>query len=561
MCTYASPHGLYMGIETLIERAKAKDQRALETLYKMHFHRMLGLCIRITQEDENTAKDLVHDAFVLAFSSLHGLHTPERFGEWLAAIVRNVSLKYMARKAKIDFVSITDEDEKKVDVGTGADEAANLHDLLGLVDRLPDGYGRVFRMHVIDGLSHREIADILGIEAHSSSSQLSRAKAMLRKMIGYRSLAVVLLFLVSMPLYFLIPWERTSRPQPPKVAGGDWGKKGTCIKGRPRMAKDSIDNLKPIRKKAVTPDSTRHDAGLHPDTVITRTPVPGAVQLAEHRPDSTGQADSMALQRTLPDKTLVERSIRKKPAQWHILASGSLGPALAQNTPRLIATGKLEAGAEWPSFPEHVDTWEEYSRYLHMATMWEGIRVDTLALIEIADHNRGRIISSEQHDRPITFGISLNRSLSRKWSMEAGLQYSVLKSRGTMGNGGYYIGKEQCIHYLGIPIRMSYRLADYRRLSVYGSTGLTLDIPVYANVDIKYVVDNTPAVMSSKHVSPPVKWSTNIGLGVQYRFLPKWTLYVEPSLYWYIPDDSDTHTIWTEHPLMFSAPFGIRFTW
>lgn len=69
-----------------------------------------------------------------------------------------------------------------------------------LIDQLPKGYGRVFRMSVIEGYSHQEIAEKLGIEPHSSSSQLSRAKALLRKMINRRGMGIVILVLVCTPL-------------------------------------------------------------------------------------------------------------------------------------------------------------------------------------------------------------------------------------------------------------------------------------------------------------------------------------------------------------------------
>ena len=56
-----------MDLKTLVKRAKTKDSHALETLYNMYYPKMLGLCIKITKEDEETAKDLVHDAFILPF--------------------------------------------------------------------------------------------------------------------------------------------------------------------------------------------------------------------------------------------------------------------------------------------------------------------------------------------------------------------------------------------------------------------------------------------------------------------------------------------------------------
>lgn len=552
-----------MDIKTLVERAKTKDSHALETLYNMYYPKMLGLCIKITKEDEDTAKDLVHDAFVLAFSSLHNLNTPQRFGEWLSTITRNVALKYIERKSKISFVSITDEDETVAATGVSSDSTVDLQDILNLIDELPNGYGKVLRLYTIDGFSHKEIAEILGIEPHSSSSQLARAKAMLRKIMDRRLLAVVLLLIIAIPLYIFVLRNNSSRLQKSELAKTGKSKKPVDANDIPKPVEERNDVKKSGNENMTASNVTTietMDTTFVPDSAAVEMIVPNT-QVAEHEQDSTEiTTDSIMPQIIFPDYELAENDEKKKTNKWQMLAAGSVGPALAQSIYRLIATGKPDADSEAPTFPENINTWEDYSRYLHMKEH-ENMPADTLAMIEIADHNQGDIIEREQHDRPITFGISLSKPLSQKWSFETGLQYSILKSRSVMGSEEYYIGKEQNIHYLGIPLRVSYHLADYKHLSAYSSVGLQLNIPVYGKINSKYIVDNAPAYTDSWHITPPLQWSTNFSLGLQYKFLPKWTLYVEPTLYWYIPNGSSTHTIWTEHPVMFSVPFGIRFTW
>lgn len=554
----------YMDIETLVKRAKTKDSHALETLYSMYYPKMLGLCIKITKEDEDTAKDLVHDAFVLAFSSIQNLNIPQRFGEWLSTIVRNVALKYMERKGKISFVSITDEEETIVDPNVSSDSTVNLQDILNLIDELPNGYGEVLRLYAINGFSHKEIADILGIEPHSSSSQLSRTKAMLRKIIDRRLLAVVLFLITVIPLYFLILWNKQLRQQKFEMAETDKLKKPIDSHDTPKSAEKENDIRKPDYKNMAVHDVNTietKDTTLVSDSAAVEMIVPN-IQVAEHKQDSTENADSITPQLTFPDYELAMVDKKKKTNKWQMLAAGSVGPALAQNIYRLIATGRPNTDSEAPAFPENVNTWEDYSRYLHMMAH-ENMPKDSLALVEIANHNQGDIVEREQHDRPITFGISLNKPLSEKWSIETGLQYSILKSRSRIGDGDYYIGKEQKIHYLGIPLRLSYRIADYKSLSAYGSAGLSLNIPVYGRVNSTHVVANVSmdSISRSVTITPPAQWSTNFSIGLQYRVMPKLTLYVEPTLYWHIPNGSSTHTIWTEQPVMFSAPFGIRFTW
>lgn len=554
----------YMDIETLVKRAKTKDSHALETLYSMYYPKMLGLCIKITKEDEDTAKDLVHDAFVLAFSSIQNLNIPQRFGEWLSTIVRNVALKYMERKGKISFVSITDEEETIVDPNVSSDSTVNLQDILNLIDELPNGYGEVLRLYAINGFSHKEIADILGIEPHSSSSQLSRAKAMLRKIIDRRLLAVVLFLITVIPLYFLILWNKQLRQQKFEMAETDKLKKPIDSHDTPKSAEKEFDIREPDYKNMAVHDVNTietKDTTLVSDSAAVEMIVPN-IQVAEHKQDSTENADSITPQLTFPDYELAMVDKKKKTNKWQMLAASSVGPALAQNIYRLIATGRPDTDSEAPAFPENVNTWEDYSRYLHMMAH-ENMPKDSLALVEIANHNQGDIVEREQHDRPITFGISLNKPLSEKWSIETGLQYSILKSRSRIGDGDYYIGKEQKIHYLGIPLRLSYRIADYKSLSAYGSAGLSLNIPVYGRVNSTHVVANVSmdSISRSVTITPPAQWSTNFSIGLQYRVMPKLTLYVEPTLYWHIPNGSSTHTIWTEQPVMFSAPFGIRFTW
>lgn len=551
-----------MDTKTLVERAKIKDSHALETLYNMYYPKMLGLCIKITKEDEDTAKDLVHDAFILAFSSLHNLNTPLRFGEWLSTITRNVALKYIERKSKISFVSITDEDETVAATDVSSDSTVELQDIFNLIDELPNGYGRVLRLYAINGFSHREIAEILGIEPHSSSSQLSRAKAMLRKIMERRLLAVVLLLIVAIPLCFFVLRNKPSRQQKSEMAKFGKSKKPVYANDIPKPVDERIgvgrsDNENMSVSNATTIETK--DTALVLDSAAVEMLVLPNTQVAEHKQDSTETTDSIMPQSTFPNNELAMED-KKKTNKWQMLAAGSVGPALAQNIYRLIATDKADIDSETPTFPENVNTWEDYSRYLHMKDP-EKMPADTLAIMEIADHNQGDIIERERHDRPVTFGISLSKPLSKKWSLETGLQYSILRSRSMMGSEEYYIGKKQNIHYLGIPLRVSYHIADYKHLSAYSSVGLQLNIPVYGKINSKYIVDNVSAYTNSWHITPPLQWSTNFSLGLQYKFLPKWTLYVEPTLYWHIPNGSNTHTIWTEHPTMFSVPFGIRFTW
>lgn len=83
-----------MKIEKLIERVKAGDADALRTVYETYSQRMRNVCIRITQEDEDTVSDLVQEAFIRAYYLSGKLKDSSKFGEWIVAITKNVSLRY-----------------------------------------------------------------------------------------------------------------------------------------------------------------------------------------------------------------------------------------------------------------------------------------------------------------------------------------------------------------------------------------------------------------------------------------------------------------------------------
>ncbi len=153
----------------------------------------------------------------------------------------DVALKYMERKGKISFVSITEEEETIVAPNVSSDSTVNLQDILNLIDELPNGYGKVLRLYAIDGFSHKEIAAILGIEPHSSSSQLSRAKAMLQKIMNRRLMAIVLFLITGIPPYFIILRNKPLRQQKSITAETDKFKTPIDTNDTPRLAEKRIN--------------------------------------------------------------------------------------------------------------------------------------------------------------------------------------------------------------------------------------------------------------------------------------------------------------------------------
>lgn len=145
--------------------------------------------------------------------------------------------------------------------------------------------------------------------------------------------------------------------------------------------------------------------------------------------------------------------------------------------------------------------------------------------------------------------------------IETGIQYTLLHSTFSIGRSGYSIDQNQKLHYIGIPLRVSYQLWGYKNLSVISSGGIITNIPVYGDVKETYIEDYRQIPSDRWSISAPWQFSIGTSIGLQYKFAPRLSFYVEPTLYYQIPNGSSVHSIWTEHPFMYSMPFGIRLTW
>ena len=574
-----------MKIEKLIERVKAGDTDALKTVYEAYSQRMRNACIRITQEDEDTVDDLVQESFIRAYYSLEKLKDASKFGEWVVAITKNVSLRYLERKRKIQVLPFSEiGDGFDVESSYTSDSKLEEKELFELIDKLPSGYRNVFRMAVIDGFSHKEIAEKLGIESHSSSSQLTRAKVLLRNMINRRMLAVISILLVSIPIYKYLFWKRSTEKEQHPVANIIDAAKGkrsvdretvqpttqspvvdknilaTASPGKMKLQEyavaDSVGSLTDSAKNDYEIDSAKNDSAINVVIAIEK---------------DTVSLDTMKQVVPKLDEFLAKEVAPSYKSKWQLLAMGSLGSALAQTAYKMLVGNKGEdiTDGPQPSGPQKFSTWEDYSQYL-LQNAHGNMSEAEKALMEIAINNTnninnikngGKIVEHEYHDKPITFGLSMTKTINRNWNMETGLQYSLLKSEFILGEDDYYIQKRQKVQYLGIPLRLSYKWFGANRWTAYTSAGIILNIPLSGKTDEQYVTGTVTPYSDSWHFTPPFQWTVGTGIGLQYNFANNWGVYLEPTFSWHIPNGSTTRTIWTEHPFTITVPFGIRFTW
>ena len=164
------------------------------------------------------------------------------------------------------------------------------------------------------------------------------------------------------------------------------------------------------------------------------------------------------------------------------------------------------------------------------------------------------------HHLPIRIGLSVAYALTDRLSISSGLTYTRLASDiKDASRESKYIG-EQRLHYVGIPVNVSYKVASSRWISLYGTAGVLAEKCVSGTTDEGYVVNNTVQQTNTHDISSkPLQMSVNAGVGIQFDFIDNVGIYAEPGLSYYIDDGSALQTIYKEKPLNFNLNVGVRF--
>ena len=164
------------------------------------------------------------------------------------------------------------------------------------------------------------------------------------------------------------------------------------------------------------------------------------------------------------------------------------------------------------------------------------------------------------HHLPIRIGLSVAYALTDRLSISSGLTYTRLSSDiKDASRESKYIG-EQRLHYVGIPVNVSYKVASSRWISLYGTAGVLAEKCVSGTTDEGYAENNTMKYTNTHDISSkPLQMSVNAGVGIQFDFIDNVGIYAEPGLSYYFDDGSALQTIYKEKPLNFNLNVGVRF--
>lgn len=168
--------------KVLIERCIKNDEQAQRLLYDKYAKKMVAVCFRYCSDYE-TARDLMHDAFIKLFRNI-GSYTGEgAFETWMRKIVVNTSLEFLRKNDVLKYSLDIDDAVTVSDEQASVVEQLSEQEILKLIAELPHGFRTVFNLYAIEGYSHAEIAKMLNINEASSRSQFSRARVLLQKKI------------------------------------------------------------------------------------------------------------------------------------------------------------------------------------------------------------------------------------------------------------------------------------------------------------------------------------------------------------------------------------------
>ena len=165
----------------LLEGCRRGDRRLQHELYNRYAPKMYGVCLRYASNAEE-AEDILQEGFIKIFNKIDSYRGEGSFEGWIRRIFVNTAIEHYRKKIYLQPITETEENTVEGKYLSVLDNLAE-KDIIQLVQQLSPGYRTVFNMYVVEGYSHKQIAEMLGISEGTSKSQLSRAKLILQDLV------------------------------------------------------------------------------------------------------------------------------------------------------------------------------------------------------------------------------------------------------------------------------------------------------------------------------------------------------------------------------------------
>jgi RNA polymerase sigma factor (sigma-70 family) len=171
-----------MNDEQIVQGCIQKNAIAQKHLYENFARKMMGVCLRYADNHEE-AEDVLQNGFVSVFQNIESFKGTGSLEGWIRKIMVNTALTNIRKNKKLKQNIELESVEFMLPSTNHISENFAAKDLLKIIQTLPTGFKTVFNLYAIEGYSHKEIGDMLGISEGTSKSQYSRAKTYLQKLI------------------------------------------------------------------------------------------------------------------------------------------------------------------------------------------------------------------------------------------------------------------------------------------------------------------------------------------------------------------------------------------
>ena len=505
-------------VKQIAERCQQGEQEAFGQLYTLTYDKLRQVCRQyISNEDD--IDDVLHDAYYLIFTKIGTLRDTSKAEAWMQKVVQNVALTYLQERKKQSVVQLDSVKEAAV-IPASVTSAEIYEEIMARIDQLPNSYRRVFRLSVLEGMTHQQIAALLNINPHTSSALLFRAKNMLR-----HSLVVLLLGLLVIGIPIGL-WKWIQRLSPSTMTPGE-PKQTTMLKPADEQEGDN--------RQTIYPGQTDTDSldWVSSQFRLAKLPVQ-TVQTIPELPIKSDSALSIPIETAERDTTMVPEK------------------------PQSTMPQERKTITETPDLPDVKATTRQQEWLLAMN--FSGISGRQTFNLPYGEGgpNDTEMDTITHHRLPLTISLSVNKMLGNRWAVGTGLQYTLLYSETQAGNTYAWDQQLQRLHYLGIPLRATWYPVNNSHWAVYGTAQTMLELPLIGTIRQNTIVDGQQIDTKKLTLDSSVQWSVGLGIGLEYRLTPTIGLYAEPSVQYFFKTSDGFDTYRTKYPATFSVPIGIR---
>lgn len=179
-------------------------------------------------------------------------------------------------------------------------------------------------------------------------------------------------------------------------------------------------------------------------------------------------------------------------------------------------------------------------------------------------YNQPEVQEEYSHKIPVKVGLTARYNITGRLGVETGLTYSILSSSVKTGNsetGKNWSTGSQTLHYLGIPLNISFNILNSRYVNIYVTGGGMMEKSISGSIKTDEYVDGKFDRTLTAKISPKgLQWSVNAAAGIQANILPQLGFFVEPGVSHHFKNGSRVRSIYTDKPTDFSLGFGLRYS-